>query len=38
MRTPLAALALFAAATAAVAADAVIGLNVMAKLANVEYV
>ena len=38
MRTPLAALALVAAATAAVAADAVIGLNVMAKLANVEYV
>ena len=39
MRTTFAAFALFAAATtAAVAADAVIGLNVMAKLANIEYV
>ena len=39
MRTSLAALAFFAAAaTSAFADDAVIGLNVMAKLANVEYV
>lgn len=39
MRTSLAALALFAAASASSpAADAIIGLNVMAKLAHVEYV
>lgn len=38
MRTPLSALALFAAATSALAADAIFGLNVMAKLDNVEYV
>ncbi|MGI5869699.1 MAG: hypothetical protein ACOX9C_09710 [Kiritimatiellia bacterium] len=38
MRTSFAALALFAAAAATAAANSVIGLNVMAKLAHVEYV